>query len=38
MRWEKGAERAILSAQEDKKRVSVEVSRGSFPEEIYRIR
>jgi len=38
MRWEKGADRAILSAQEDKKRVSVEVSRGGFPEEIYRIR
>lgn len=38
MRWEKGADRAILSAQMDKKRVAVEVSRGSFPEEIYRIR
>ena len=38
MRWEKGADRAILSAQLDKKRVTVEVSRGSFPEEIYRIR
>jgi hypothetical protein len=38
MRWEKGADRAILSAQQDKKRVSVEVSRGSFAEEIYRIR
>lgn len=38
MRWEKGADRAILSAQQDKKRVSVEVSHGSFPEEIYRIR
>ena len=38
MRWEKGADRAILSAQEDKKRVTVEVSRGSFAEEIYRVR
>jgi len=38
MRWEKGADRALLSAQLDKKRVAVEVSRGSFPEEIYRIR
>ena len=38
MRWEKGADRAILSAQQDKKRVTVEVSRGNFPEEIYRIR
>jgi hypothetical protein len=38
MRWEKGADRALLSAQLDKKRVAVEVSRGSFPEEIYRVR
>jgi len=38
MRWENGADRAILSAQQDKKRVTVEVSRGSFAEEIYRIR
>jgi hypothetical protein len=38
MRWEKGADRAILSAQLEKKRVSVEVSRGSFPEEIHRVR
>ncbi|MFY9317702.1 MAG: hypothetical protein WAO95_19360 [Burkholderiales bacterium] len=38
MRWEKGADRAVLSAQLDKKRVGVEVSRGNFPEEIYRIR
>ena len=38
MRWEKGADRAILSAQLEKKRVSVEVSRGSFAEEIYRVR
>ncbi|HVP08040.1 MAG TPA: hypothetical protein VMT02_00850 [Burkholderiales bacterium] len=38
MRWEKGDDRAILSAQLDKSRVSVEVSRGSFPQEIYRIR
>jgi len=38
MRWEKGDDRAILSAQLEKNRVTVEVSRGSFPEEIYRIR
>lgn len=38
IRWEKGADRAILSAQLDGKRVTVEVSRGSFPEEIYRVR
>ena len=38
MRWEKGAERAILTAQLEKKRVSLEVSRGNFPEEIYRVK
>jgi len=38
MRWEKGEERAVLTAQMEKKRVSIEVSRGNFPVEIYRIR
>jgi hypothetical protein len=38
MRWEKGADRALLVAQLEKKRASVEVSRGSFPVEIYRIK
>ena len=38
MRWEKGAERAILSAQMEKKRASLEVSRGNFPAEIYRVK
>ena len=38
MRWEKGAERALLTAQLQKKRASLEVSRGSFPEEVYRVR
>ena len=38
MRWEKGTDLAILTAQLDKKVVSVEVSRGNFPQEIYRIR
>jgi len=38
MRWEKGADLAILTAQLDKKNVSVEVSRGNFPTEIYRIK
>ena len=38
MRWEKGEERAVLTAQLEKKRVSLEVSRGNFPVEIYRIR
>jgi hypothetical protein len=38
MRWEKGADRALLSAQMDKKRATLEISRGNFPEEIYRVR
>jgi hypothetical protein len=38
VRWEKGADLAILTAQLDKKGVSVEVSRGNFPHEIYRIK
>jgi hypothetical protein len=38
MRWEKGADRAILTAQLEKKRGTVEVSRGNFPDEIYRVK
>ena len=38
MRWEQGAERAVLSAQLEKKRATLEISRGTFPEEIYRVR
>jgi hypothetical protein len=38
MRWEKGADRAILTGQLDKKRAGLEVSRGNFPDEIYRVR
>ena len=38
MRWEKGADRALLTAQLEKKRASLEVSRGNFPVEIYRVR
>jgi len=38
MRWEKGADRALLVAQLEKKRASLEASRGSFPVEIYRIK
>ena len=38
MRWEKGADRAVLSAQLEKKRATLEISRGTFPEEIYRVR
>jgi len=38
MRWEKGADRAVLTSQMDNKRATLEISRGSFPEEIYRVR
>lgn len=37
-RWEKGADRALLVAQLEKKRASLEVSRGNFPEEVYRVK
>ena len=38
MRWEKGAERAVLVAQLERKRFDLDVSRGNFPDEIYRVR
>ena len=38
MRWAKGADRAVLTAQLDKKRATLEISRGRFPDEIYRVR
>ena len=38
MRWEKGPDRALLVAQMEKKRASLEVSHGTFPEEVYRVR
>jgi hypothetical protein len=38
MRWENGADRAVLTAQMDKKRVTLEISRGSFPVEIYKVK
>jgi hypothetical protein len=38
MRWENGADRAVLTAPQDKKRATLEISRGNFPEEIYRVR
>jgi hypothetical protein len=37
-RWEKGADRAILTAQLEKKRATLEISRGGFADEIYRVR
>jgi hypothetical protein len=38
MRWEKGGDRAVLTAQLEKKRAGLEVSRGRFADEIYRVR
>ncbi len=38
MRWEKGADRAVLSAPLGRKRGTLEVWRGDFQEEIYRVR
>jgi hypothetical protein len=38
MRWERGADRAVLVAQLEKKRASIEVSRGNFPSEIYQVK
>jgi len=38
LRWEKGADRAVLTSQLDRKRATLEISRGNFPEEIYRVR
>ena len=38
MRWEKGADRALLVAQLEKKNATLEISRGNFPQEIYRVR
>ncbi len=32
MRWAKGADRAVLTAQLDKKRATLEISRGNFPD------
>jgi len=38
MRWEKGEDRAILTAQLEKKKANVEVARGRFFDEVYRIK
>ena len=38
VRWEKGEERALLTAQAKRKRVDLNVWRGNFDEEIYRLR
>ena len=36
--WESGKDRAVLTAQLDKRLASLTVSRGNFDEEIYRVR
>lgn len=36
--WERAGERAVLTAQLEKRRASLLVSRGDFDEEIYRVR
>jgi hypothetical protein len=36
--WQKGAERAVLTAQSEKRRAFFTVSRGDFEDEIYRVR
>jgi hypothetical protein len=38
IRWEKGEERAVLTSQEKRRRVDLNVWRGRFDEEIYRVR
>jgi len=38
VRWEKGADHAVLVSQLEKKRSTLAVSRGDFEEEIYRVR
>lgn len=38
VRWEKGNERAVLTAQSEKRQAVFTVSRGNFEEEIYRVR
>ena len=38
LRWEKGADKAILTAQLEKKTVTLEVQRGNFENEIYRVK
>lgn len=38
IRWEKGAERALLTSQLKAKRVDLSVWQGNFDEEIYRVR
>ena len=36
--WESGRDRALLTSMQDKKRAQLEVSRGGFADEVYRVR
>jgi hypothetical protein len=38
VQWQKGAERAVLTSQSEKRRAFFTVSRGDFEDEIYRVR
>lgn len=38
VRWESGRDKALLSAQLDRRRAQLEVSRGDFDQEIYKVR
>jgi hypothetical protein len=38
LNWEKGAERALLTAQSDRKRMALDIWRGNFIDEIYKVR
>jgi len=38
VRWEAGADRAVLTAQLERRRSALTVSRGDFDDEIYRVR
>ena len=38
MRWEEGADRAVLTAPERSQRAGLEIWRGNFDTEIYRVR
>ena len=38
VRWDKGNEHALLTAQLERKRAALEAWRGNFAEEIYRVR
>jgi hypothetical protein len=38
VRWESGRDKALLSAQLERRRAQLEVSRGDFDQEIYKVR